>query len=141
MDLESLGWTAEWEKKLECWRRKEGRGGGPARVALAQRERYTLYTTEGTVPARLSGLFRHQAQGWGDLPIVGDWVVAEQRAGCEEAIIQGMLPRKNGFARRPPRGPTREQWVAANIDRVFIVTALDPDFSVRRIERYLLLTR
>ena len=36
---------------------------------------------------------------------------------------------------------TDEQVVAANVDVVFIVMALDADFSVRRLERYLLLAR
>jgi ribosome biogenesis GTPase len=36
---------------------------------------------------------------------------------------------------------TDEQVVAANVDVVFIVMALDNDFSVRRLERYLLLAR
>ena len=36
---------------------------------------------------------------------------------------------------------TDEQVVAANVDVVFIVMALDNDFSLRRLERYLLLAR
>ncbi len=36
---------------------------------------------------------------------------------------------------------TDEQVVAANVDVVFIVMALDADFSLRRLERYLLLAR
>jgi ribosome biogenesis GTPase len=158
MDLKSLGWTTDWEAKLDRWRRHGVPGCVPARVALAQRERYTLYMSSGTIPAHLSGRFRHQIRDWGDIPVVGDWVVAEQPAGSEEAVIQGMLPRKNCFARKPPisggrrlatiagqemviGGATKEQLVAANVDRVFIVTALDLDFSARRIERYLLLAR
>ena len=36
---------------------------------------------------------------------------------------------------------TDEQVVAANVDVIFIVMALDADFSLRRLERYLLLAR
>jgi ribosome biogenesis GTPase len=36
---------------------------------------------------------------------------------------------------------TDEQIVAANVDVIFIVMALDADFSLRRLERYLLLAR
>jgi ribosome biogenesis GTPase len=36
---------------------------------------------------------------------------------------------------------TDEQVVAANVDIIFIVMALDHDFSIRRLERYLLMAR
>jgi ribosome biogenesis GTPase len=36
-------------------------------------------------------------------------------------------------------GATREQVLAANIDTVFIVTGLDHDFNLQRIERYITL--
>jgi ribosome biogenesis GTPase len=36
---------------------------------------------------------------------------------------------------------TDEQVVAANVDVIFIVMALDDDFSVRRLERYLPMAR
>ena len=52
-----------------------------------------------------------------------------------------MLPRASAFSRKVAGEVTDEQVVAANIDVVFVVTALDADFSVRRVERYLLLAR
>ena len=54
-----------------------------------------------------------------------------------------MLERKTSLSRISRSGrdaasaTAKEQLLAANIDYVFIVTALDQDFSVRRIERYL----
>ena len=52
-----------------------------------------------------------------------------------------MLPRRSWFSRKMAGTVTDEQVVAANVDVVFIVMALDADFSLRRLERYLLLAR
>ena len=51
-----------------------------------------------------------------------------------------MLPRKSLFSRKVAGEETVEQIVAANVDTAFLVTALDRDFNVRRLERYLAMT-
>src|SRR4029453_2980445 len=53
--------------------------------------------------------------------------------------IQAVLPRRSKFSRKVAGKVTDEQVVAANVDVVFLVMALDHDFSLRRLERYLLL--
>jgi ribosome biogenesis GTPase len=65
---------------------------------------------------------------------VGDWVALE--AGTR---ISAVLPRQSVFSRKEAGAVTREQVIAANIDVLFVVTGLDGDFNLRRIERYLLL--
>jgi ribosome biogenesis GTPase len=52
-----------------------------------------------------------------------------------------VLPRRGAFSRKVAGALTDEQVVAANVDVVFIVMALDADFSIPRLERYLLLAR
>jgi len=52
-------------------------------------------------------------------------------------MIHALLPRKSVFSRKVAGQITEEQVVAANIDTVFIVTGLDLNFNLRRIERYL----
>jgi len=52
-----------------------------------------------------------------------------------------VLPRRSRFARRMAGNVTHEQVVAANVNVTFIVMGLDNDYSVRRLERYLLLSR
>ncbi len=47
------------------------------------------------------------------------------------------MPRKSFFSRKTAGLTTDEQIVAANIDTIFIVTGLDDNFNLRRIERYL----
>jgi len=53
------------------------------------------------------------------------------------AIIEAVLPRMNLFARREVYGSHLLQPIAANLDTLFITIAVNRDFSVRRVERYL----
>jgi ribosome biogenesis GTPase / thiamine phosphate phosphatase len=54
-----------------------------------------------------------------------------------EAAIEAVLPRRSRFSRKSAGDLTEEQVIAANIDVVFLVSGLDRDFNLRRIERYL----
>jgi ribosome biogenesis GTPase len=71
--------------------------------------------------------------------VVGDWVAIETRAGERKATIQAVLPRQTKFSRTAAGDVTEEQFLATNIDDVFIVAALTVDRNARRIERYLTL--
>ena len=95
----------------------------------------------GEMEAVLAGRLKHRATSRGDLPAVGDWVVVRKRGDETRGAIVAVLPRRSRFSRRMAGHVTDEQVVAANVDVVFIVMALDPDFSLRRLERYLLLAR
>jgi ribosome biogenesis GTPase / thiamine phosphate phosphatase len=64
---------------------------------------------------------------------VGDWVVVR------DETIQAVLPRRSAFSRKVARAATEEQVLAANVDTVFLVTALNGDLNLRRLERYLAL--
>jgi ribosome biogenesis GTPase len=48
-----------------------------------------------------------------------------------------VLPRKSKFSRKAAGRETTEQIIAANIDTAFVMTSLDGDLNLRRIERYL----
>jgi ribosome biogenesis GTPase len=76
-----------------------------------------------------------------DFPAVGDWVAIDPSAQDGDARIRAVLPRVSRFSRRAAGDRTEEQVVAANIDTVFLVTGLDRDFNLRRLERYLLVAR
>jgi len=93
------------------------------------------------IECTLTGRFRHEATSRAELPSVGDWVAVRIRPGEARGAIVAVVPRRTRFSRRMAGDVTGEQVVAANVDVVFIVTALDADFSLRRIERYLLMTR
>jgi len=72
-------------------------------------------------------------------PAVGDWVVVRELVGESKKLIQEVLPRQSKFSRKVAGGVTEEQIVAANVDTLFLVNALNHDFNVRRIERALIL--
>src|SRR4030095_2500544 len=56
----------------------------------------------------------------------------------DKATIHAVLPRKSKFTRKVAGSRTEEQIVGANIDTVFLVTSLNQDFNLRRIERYMI---
>jgi ribosome biogenesis GTPase / thiamine phosphate phosphatase len=109
----------------------------PARVALEHQHIYRVYTADGETLARVRGRLRHQADRREAFPAVGDWVALSPAPPGEEASIEAVLPRTSRFSRKVAGELTEEQVVAANIDTVFLVSGLDNDFNLRRIERYL----
>jgi ribosome biogenesis GTPase len=137
--LEDLGWDEETAAAFEPWRDRADHE--PARVAVEFNHLYRLYVNGGEVEAVVSGRVKHHAESRADLPAVGDWVVARRRREEDRASIVHVLPRRSRFSRKVAGGVTDEQVVAANVDVVFLVMALDSDFSPRRLERYLLLAR
>jgi len=74
-----------------------------------------------------------------DLPAVGDWVVISSQREWARGLIHAVLPRRTSFVRKTAGARTEEQIVGANIDTVFLLTSLNQDFNLRRIERYLII--
>ena len=73
-------------------------------------------------------------------PAAGDWAAVRPAVqGGDDAALLALLERRTAFARQGAGEETVEQVVAANIDVVFLVSALDQRFSLRRLERYLTL--
>lgn len=108
-----------------------------ARVVSEHRGGYQVHLATGTVSAQVSGHFRHQAADSLALPAVGDWVVVTEPEPDAPAIIQQVLPRTSQFVRKAAGTVTEGQVVAANVDTVLLMSGLDGDFNLRRIERYL----
>ncbi|MEO6795684.1 MAG: ribosome small subunit-dependent GTPase A [Candidatus Dormibacter sp.] len=99
-------------------------------------EALAVSTTTGDVTGRVTGKMRHEGTGLADKPVVGDWV-ALRREPDDRASIHAVLERKSAFSRKVAGGATEQQVMAANIDRVFVVSALSADLNVARLERYL----
>ena len=133
-ELITFGWTDYFARHFI-----EGNDFTPARVIAEHRSGYQVQTDKSECPARISGRLRHQSASQAELPAVGDWVVAQVPVENAEATIHRVLPRKSKFSRKVAGERTEEQVVAANVDTVWIVSSLDQDFSLRRIERYLTL--
>ncbi|BDA73104.1 hypothetical protein RIVM261_013650 [Rivularia sp. IAM M-261] len=135
MHLNSLGWSDFFNSSFEPFRLQ---GFTVGRVAIEHTNTYIVLTEQGEVLAQITGKLRHQALQRQDFPAVGDWVVIRVR-DSEQATIHAILPRFSKFSRKTVGGKTDEQIVAANVDTVFLVSGLDGDFNIRRVERYLIL--
>lgn len=136
MDLNTLGWNARFSLHFQQF---APRGLTPARVSSDQRHIYTVIGEQGELTAEASGKLRLEAASKADFPVVGDWVAVAPRYQEGAATIHAVLPRASLISRRSPGAKTEEQAVAANVDTVVIVSGLDHDFNIRRLERYLVL--
>lgn len=104
------------------------------RVSFGAQEEYrVLLEGGGETAAEPSGALRV----CGELPAVGDWVRVRPVAGF--CLIQAVEARRTAFIRKAAGRAQASQCVAANIDVCFVVSGLDGDFNLRRIERYLVL--
>lgn len=130
----NLGWSSKFQEHYEPFRE---RGYTAGRVTKEHRQLYDVASANGEMLAELAGKLRYEAVERADLPAVGDWVVMKEEG--DRAIIHAILPRTSKFSRNVAGTVTEEQIVAANIDTVLIVMAMNQDFNLRRLERYLLL--
>lgn len=133
MNLQELGWQEFFENQVENSEFSIGR------IVLEHKHMYRVVNEDGEWLGELSGKFIYQATRKLDFPAVGDWVLMKTIPDEKKAIIQGILDRKSQFVRQAAGSKVEEQVVASNVDYIFIVNALNNDFNIRRIERYLLL--
>ena len=132
MQLSIFGWTPFFEQHSTALREQGFEFG---RVSRLSRGVYNLYTAHAEQRAQLSGRLRHRATQPSELPAVGDWVAFRERDGA--SMIQAVLPRLSKFSRKSAGRASEEQVLAANVDKVFLLTGPDNDYNLRRIERYL----
>ncbi len=112
MSLKRLGWNSYFDA---LWQDREQLEWLPARVISQQRGLWRVAGDFAECWAEASGTLRAGAEAGADWPAVGDWVATRKVAGRS----------------------LEEQVIAANVDTAFVVMALDGDFNVRRLERYL----
>ncbi|WP_068775145.1 ribosome small subunit-dependent GTPase A [Paenibacillus sp. FJAT-26967] len=136
MNLIELGWNADWQEALDGAGIEGAQAG---RVVLEHKRMYRVYTEDGEVLAEVSGSMRYQTRSRADYPAVGDWVAVRVREQEGRATIHALLPRKSAFVRKVAGSVVEEQIVAANVDVIFLILALNGDFNLRRLERYLVM--
>lgn len=124
--LADLGWSAAFQSQLELEDLETCR---PARIAEVQRHRAVALTPAGADSVTFPGAFAA-----GDIA-VGDWVLLE----ADTARIARRLHRTSEIVRRAAGPGAERQLIAANVDTLGIVTAATAEFSVARLERYLVL--
>lgn len=132
MKPEDFGYNEKLEKlRLENNLAEFGIG----RVISEHKERYIVITEKGETEAEITGNLRFSAKSREDFPAVGDWVALI----CydELSIIHKILPRFSMISRQAVGQFGEIQIIASNIDFALLVQAVDRDFNINRLERYL----
>lgn len=135
-NLEALGYDDFFQSAFDCLRLSQST---PARVIAEHKEAYKVQGINGEFTAKITGKLHFQASKREDYPAVGDWVAITQLDG-EKAIIEAILPRKT-ILRKKFSDKQEIQVIAANLDTAFIVEAVDRDYNLNRLERYLVLAK
>jgi ribosome biogenesis GTPase len=134
VSLQQLGWNSYFDA---LWQGREQAEWLPARVVSQQRGLWRIAGDFAECWAEISGTLRAATEAGADWPAVGDWVAAERLSGGGRPLIHMVLARRSKFVRKVAGRRLEEQVIAANVDTAFVVMALDGDFNVRRLERYL----
>jgi len=132
--LLNWGWNGYFEA---IWNSTERGSVVPARVISQQKKFWAIAGEFGECWAEAAGRLRLAAEEGADWPAVGDWVTARVEGANGTATIQEVLPRRSKFVRKTAGRVVQDQVLAANIDTVLLVSALDGDLNPRRVERYL----
>jgi ribosome biogenesis GTPase len=115
--LHDLGWDEAWASALAALPGSEGLT--PARVTAVHRGFVEVNTDDTKLPV---------AGSVDDQPVVGDWV------GLRDGAVRAILPRRTTLARE-------DSTLVANADLAIIVSSLNADLNLRRLERFAALAR
>jgi ribosome biogenesis GTPase len=126
-----FGWTDDFQQK---WKMLDVAGAVPARVVADFGTSLKIATPE-IITAELSGRLAHYASREA-IPKVGDWV-AVRLSDNGNAVIEEIIPRRSEIARKVAGKQAIKQVIAANVDVAFVLQALDNDFSIERLQRFL----
>lgn len=129
--LQDFGWADEFQQK---WETLTTEGLIPGRVTADFGTSVKVATPE-VITAELSGRLAHYANRE-EVPKVGDWV-AVRPSDNGYAVVEAVVPRRSEIARKVAGKRTLKQIVAANVDVAFVLLALDNDFSIERLKRFL----
>lgn len=128
----SIPGLENWKVKLDETITDETR---IARVIAVNKTNYNILTEDKELIAELSGKLMYASESETQLPVAGDYIIVD--VFDDLAIIHEVLPRFSFLKRKTSGKKIDYQSIAANIDYAFIVQAIDTDFNLRRLERYL----
>ena len=124
-NLQQLGWKPFFQQQLTL---DEWDIAVPARVIEVQRSVLTVQAEQQRVALPVSPDTCELT--------VGDWVLLDK----EQQFLRS-LERLSLFSRKAAGSKVERQLIAANVDTVFIVSSLNDDFNLSRIERFLALAK
>lgn len=140
MDRFDLGWNTALDPLLEKFQLDRF-----VRITEKHKTAYRAITTNGApITCYLPGRLLHN-QISSELPAVGDWCIIGEHFLDESnnpaATITEVVPRYSKVSRMSAGTDSAEQLLAANVDFVFIVTSLNRDLNLNRIQRFVLLSK
>lgn len=121
--LVNLGWQPHFQQQqtLDEW------GVAiPARVIEQHRSELKLATEQGEITLLLQASMPDM--------VVGDWLLLDD----QQHLIR-LLERKSLFARKAAGSKVDKQLISANVDTALIMSSMNNDFNLNRIERFLAL--
>lgn len=119
----NLGWQPFFQQQLSL---DEWEESIPVRIIEQYRSEITISTGENTLNLPLLPSMPEM--------VVGDWILLNK-----ENRFKRLLERKTCFQRKASGTKLKEQLISANVDTAFIVSSMNDDFNLNRIERFLAL--
>ncbi len=119
--LASLGWQAFFQQQLLL---EEWDTALPARIVEQHKSEIKVATAEEIITL---GLTHNMPE-----MVVGDWILLDA-----EKHFSRLLERKTSFSRKAAGSKVHKQLISANVDTAFIVSSMNDDFNLNRIERFL----
>ena len=126
-ELANIGWKPSFQRQVTA---EEQQTSTVLRVTEVQRTQVRARSAD-----QVHVVMYPRAGRWSEALTVGDWILASREQ--EQFYLKRVLQRENGIMRLASGSAVAEQWLAANLDAVFIVLACDDTFSLSRLERYL----
>ena len=121
--LAELGWSAPFQTQVT----PEDALLAPARISAVHRDRVDALAADGPLSLILPPGLMTSAVA------VGDWVLTDGR------MLHRLLDRQSVLTRRAAGKGVDRQLIAANLDRLAIITSCNAEFNVARLDRYIAL--
>ncbi|MCW8924324.1 MAG: ribosome small subunit-dependent GTPase A [Gammaproteobacteria bacterium] len=121
--LANLGWQAFFQQQLSL---DEWDEAIPARVVEQFKSEITVATESGVFNIPLLATMPEM--------VVGDWLLLDK----QQHVLR-LLDRKTFFSRKAAGTKLKRQLISANVDTAFIMSSMNDDFNLNRIERFLAL--
>jgi len=134
--LANLGFDEWFRGNVE---QEKMQGFSIARVISVNKNSYVVSNGKEDIYAELTGKFLFNSESSEDFPTVGDWVYVQLFDEDSFAVIHEIFPRISLLQRKTPGKKIGYQLIAANVDIAIIMQALDSNFNLRRLERYLVM--
>ncbi len=121
--LSNLGWQPFFQQQLSL---DEWNVAVPGRIIEQHKSEIKVSTEQGEFNVHLQPSMPQM--------VVGDWVLLD----VNQQFIR-LLDRKTCFSRKAAGSKLKRQLISANVDTAFIISSMNEDFNLNRIERFLAL--